>query len=63
MKYYSLYITFFFIFLFKISYEKLISVVSLTGYSTSFPDLERNISIQNQTETKLKGNNEYKKKW
>ena len=61
MKYYSLYITFFFIFLFKISYEKLISVVSLTGYSTSFPDLERNISIQNQTETKLKGNNEYKK--
>ena len=61
MKYYSLYIIFFFIFLFEISYQKLISVISLTGYSTPFPDLERNLSIQNQTETKLKGNNEYKK--
>lgn len=61
MKYFSFSIIFFFIIFFKISYQKLISVVSLTGYSTPFPDFERNLSIQNQTESKFKENNEYKK--
>ena len=54
-----LYLQFLLILFIKISNEKLISVITLTGYNTGYPDLQRNISFQNQTENYSFYNSEF----